>query len=208
MHRLPHTRALVGLVETLLGEEVFVHPRHIMRAMTPHPANKPTPPHQDFAFIQGSTRTWTAWFPIGAGPLDLGPLMVLRGSHRKGFIPWGTGYEGWMSSGTQLCENETDWVGGDYEAGDVLLFTAYTVHRGLPPTNRSEIRLSLDIRYQPASDVIEEKSLTNHSEHDWDEVYEGWPAEYADLMYYWKPKDFEFSGWDESLLQPGIRRVC
>lgn len=208
MHRLPHHPALVGLFETLLGEEVFVHPRHIMRAMTPHPANRPTPPHQDFAFIQGSTRTWTAWFPVGDAPLDLGPLMILRGSHRKGFIPWGDGYEGWMSAGTQLCQNESDWVGGDYEAGDVLAFPCYTVHRGLPPVNRGEIRLSMDIRYQPASDVIEEKSFSNHSERDWDEVYAGWPAEAADLKYYWRRRDFELAGWDESLLQPGIRRVC
>jgi hypothetical protein len=48
------------------------------------------------------------------------------------------------------------WLTTDYEAGDLLTFTMYTVHAGLDnQTNR--IRLSSDSRYQPASRPADER---------------------------------------------------
>jgi hypothetical protein len=210
LHRLPHHSSFAAVYRDLFGEEVFVHPRHIMRAMTPHPATGPTPPHQDFPLVQGSPETWTCWFPVGDCSLALGPLAILRGSHRNGYLPTETGEKNghWTDWGAQLCEHETDWVSSDFHAGDVITFPCFTVHRSIRATIRDEIRISMDVRYQRASDVIEERSLTNHSGRSWDEIYEGWPDEDADLIYYWDPDRLSLSPWDDSLLEPGARRIC
>jgi ectoine hydroxylase-related dioxygenase (phytanoyl-CoA dioxygenase family) len=210
LHRLPHHPSLVAVYRRLFGEDVFVHPRHIMRAMTPHPANGTTPPHQDFPLIQGSKDTWTCWFPVGDCPAELGSLTVLRGSHRGGYLPVGNdfGDGNWTTWGAQLCNYETDWIGGDFALGDVLTFPCFTVHRSLPASVRDEIRVSMDVRYQRASDVIEARSLTNHSERPWEDIYAGWTEADTDLMYYWDRGRLALSPWDNSLMEPGTRRIC
>ena len=43
------------------------------------------------------------------------------------------------------------WLTGDYRAGDLLTFSMHTAHLGLD-NNANRIRLSCDIRYQPASE--------------------------------------------------------
>jgi hypothetical protein len=206
-HRLPHHPDLLKVYRTLFGEDVFVHPRHIMRAMTSHPGLYATPPHQDFPLVQGSTMTWTAWAPFGDCVLEQGPLCILRGSHREGYLPIDpTGGAGGIAA--QLCAKDTDWVGGDFAIGDVLTFTSLTVHRAVPGARRDEVRLSMDVRYQRKSDIIEERSLSNHGDVPWDEVYAGWSEADADLMYYWRPTPLEIAPWDDALMQPGDRRIC
>lgn len=203
MHRLPHHPSLMSLYRRLIGPEVFVHPRHIVRAMTGHPALSPTPPHQDFPLVQGTTRTWTAWFPLDDCPRERGPLAVLRGSHRGGYLPIAAA-SGAGAIQALLCQ-ESDWASADFAIGDVLTFTSLTVHRSVPATTRETIRLSMDVRYQDAADPIEAKSLSNHSDVAWDEIYRGWPDD--DIQYYWRTGSPTLSPWDDTLLQPG-RRIC
>lgn len=207
LHRLPHHQSLRRVYRALFGSEIFVHPRHIMRAMTPHPAMAPTPQHQDFPLVQGATDTWTAWIPIGDCELERGPIAVLRGSHHSGCLPITPG-KGAGGVAAQLCAEETDWVGGAFALGDVLTFSSLTVHRGVPATVNDEVRVSMDVRYQRDSDVIDTRSLGNHSHHYWPEVYAGWSEADRDLMYYWDPEELSFSEWDASLIQPGARRIC
>ncbi|MER7108651.1 phytanoyl-CoA dioxygenase family protein [Streptomyces sp. NPDC000229] len=211
LHRLPHQPALLDLYRKLFGtDDVFVHPRHIMRAMTAHPSTGATPPHQDFPLVQGSTDTWTCWFPVGDCSLASGPLVILRGSHQQGRLPVGTGDSDgyWTNWGAQLCAHETNWVGGDFAVGDVVTFPSLTVHQSLPALVRDEVRISMDVRYQRGDDVIEARSLTNHAERSWDEIYQGWSSENEDVMYYWNPDRLSYIPWDESLLEPGARRIC
>jgi hypothetical protein len=213
-HRLPHHPALLRVYQSLFGEEVFVHPRHIMRAMTPHPATGATPPHQDFPLIQGAPETWTCWFPLGDCAVELGPLTVLRGSHRDGYVPVGNDYGTddnagfWTDWGVQLCDHEVDWVAGAFSAGDAVTFSSFTIHRSMRATIRDEIRLSADVRYQRASDPVHEASLTNHSDRPWEEIYARWSERDGDLRYYWESDRPSLSPWDESLVQPGGRRIC
>ncbi len=204
VHRLPHHPALMNLFSRLIGEPVFVHPRHIVRAMTPHPAIRPTPAHQDFPHIQGTTQTWTCWFPLGDCPRELGSLSILRGSNSLGHLPIHSA-EGAGGIATQLCRGEDDWKGTDFSAGDVLTFPSLTIHRALAPSVRDQVRLSMDVRYQAASNPVDGSSLRNHSDHPWSEIYENWTD--RDLQYYWEDKAPRLSPWDSSLLQPGIR-IC
>ncbi len=204
MHRLPHHPRLLELYRALFGGEVLVHPRHIARMITSHPCMTPTPPHQDFPLIQGTKNTWTAWFPLGACPRRLGALMVCRRSHRIGYIPVVTA-KGAGGIAAQLCPYEQDWVAGDFAAGDVLTFPSLTVHRALPCRCQEQIRLSLDVRYQPLAEEVEFKSLLPHCTLSWDEIYAGWRRD--DLKYYWRRLPLKISPWDETLLQPK-RRIC
>ena len=48
------------------------------------------------------------------------------------------------------------WLSTNYQAGDVLLFTLYTMHAGMDnQTNR--LRISTDTRYQLASEPIDQR---------------------------------------------------
>lgn len=204
LHSLPHHPKLIALYRELFGDEVLVHPRHIARMITGHRCMVPTPVHQDFPLIQGTDKTWTCWIPLGDCPRSMGGLTVLRGSHKQGYMPISR-VKGPGSIAAQLCEHETDWVEVDYEAGDILTFPAFTAHRALPCQDKSLIRLSLDVRFQPKSEPIAPKSLLTHCELTWETIYEGWQSN--DLQYYWKKENPTMATWNEDLLQPG-RRIC
>ncbi len=204
VHRLPHHPALLALYQMLFGREPLVHPRHIVRLPTPHPAMTPTPPHQDFPLIQGTANTWTCWIPVGDCSRTLGGLTVLRGSHRLGYLPIRPSLGAGLIA-SQLCSQETDWVEGDYETGDMLTFPSFTVHKAIPPQFRDRVRLSLDVRYQPADEPVEAKSLLPHCSLSWEQIYRDWNAD--NLKFYWRKGEPTLSTWDPTLLQPS-RRIC
>lgn len=204
MHRMPHHPRLLELYDGLFGEKTLVHPRHIVRMVTPHKDMVPTPQHQDFPLIQGTANTWTCWFPVGDCPIELGGLTVLRQSHRLGYIPIQQA-EGAGEIAVQLCPGEDTWISGGFEMGDVLTFPSFTVHKALKCQFPDRIRLSLDVRYQPVSEIVEYKSLIPHCELSWDQIYSGWETQ--DLQYYWRRLPLKLSPWDDTLRQPK-RRIC
>ena len=203
-HRLPHHPRLLEIYRALFGREVLVHQRHIARMITPHTCMVPTPPHQDFPYIQGTTHTWTAWFPVGDCARSLGGLTVLRGSHRHGYLPVQPA-KGAGGFAVPLCPSETEWIEGDYEIGDVLTFPSHTIHKALRCQFKDRIRLSMDVRYQPADEPIESRSLNPHCPLTWDEIYRNW--QHDDLKYYWKDLPLKLSPWDDGYLTPK-RRIC
>ncbi len=205
VHRLPHHPHLLAVFERLFDTPVLVHPRHIVRMITSHPAMVPTPMHQDYPLIQGTSGTWTAWFPLGDCPRAMGGLTVLRASHRLGYIPVDLA-RGGGGIAVQLCPTDPpDWAEIDYHTGDVLLFPCFTVHRALPSSMRDQIRLSMDVRYQPLDEVIEARSLKPHCALTWEEIYAGWQRD--DLQYYWQHLPLTLQDWDDSLMQPR-KRIC
>jgi len=204
VHRLPHHPAILAVLERLLDGPVLVHPRHIIRAVTGHKDMVPTPPHQDFPLIQGTSATWTCWIPLGDCPRSHGGLTVLRASHKNGYVPIEPA-AGAGNIAAQLCPFETDWVSADYRMGDILLFPSYTIHRALPTQYPDDIRLSYDVRYQRADQEVEEKSLLPHCGLSWEEIYAGWSS--RQLCYYWRAAELEMSPWNSDLMQPG-RRIC
>lgn len=198
-HSLPHHPKLIALYEMLFGAAVLPHPRHIARVLLPAPSLAATPPHQDYIYIQGTHNFWTCWFPLGDCPVALGGLSVLRGSHREEVLdvrdaPGAGGKE------AILCGGDYEWVQGDYRCGDIITFPSHLVHKGLPNRLSDRIRLSCDLRYQPAHEGIEEKSLLPHfNVAPWDEIYRGWKSD--KLQYYWNAKALNISPWENSLLQ-------
>jgi hypothetical protein len=195
-HTLPHHPNFLALFRTLLGGDVLPHPRHIARMISSHRVVHATPPHQDFLYIQGAKQTWTCWFPVGDCPRTLGGLTALRGSHHKGVVAVRPA-KGAGGLASLLCPQEIDWVEGDYELGDVLTFHSCTVHKALPCRRRERIRLSCDIRFQSAGDLIDQGSLRPHVGATWDELYAGWKNPH--VQYYWKKRELKISAWDESI---------
>lgn len=204
-HRLAHHPKLLGMYEVLFGKAVFAHPRNIARIILPHHGVAPTPAHQDFVHVQGARNTWTCWFPLGDCPVSLGGLTVLRKSHMQGIrhLEPALGAGGVES---QICSNEREWVQGDFACGDVLTFPSLAVHKAMPNHFKDRLRLSCDYRYQPADEVIEERSLMPHmQEISWEEIYAGWKDER--LKYYWKSGAPPLSPWDEAVRWQK-QRIC
>lgn len=170
--RSPHIQALVS---QMLSEEVFSLPSKIARFNFPDVP--PTAPHQDYYYVQGSTDTITSWIPLGPCRAGGGRLVVLAGSHLLGPLPplpnpdMG-GF--WIDTDDLGCS----WHGGDFEPGDVLLFHSLTVHAAEPNTS-GRVRASIDCRWQPVADPVDERSLQPHYLPDatWEELYEGWDSE-------------------------------
>ncbi|MEM8783329.1 MAG: phytanoyl-CoA dioxygenase family protein [Planctomycetota bacterium] len=196
-HRIAHHPAVLAIYERLFDGPVLPHPRNIARVLFPGPHANATPPHQDYIHIQGTQQTWTAWFPLGDCPRNLGGLSVLRRSHKEGVVAVGEA-PGAGGLEAKLCPSETEWFVGDFEIGDVLTFPSTTIHKGMTNQFEDRIRLSCDFRYQSADNEIEEQSLHPHRQTlTWDEIYAGWKSK--DLCYYWQKYDIPRSAWDESI---------
>ncbi len=126
--------------------------------------------HLDNVYMgRGSPNLYTVWTPIGDTSLDMGALAVLAGSHRlESFARVRETYgrmdvdrdhvDGWFTSDpTELVDRFGGrWATADFQAGDVLIFTMFTLHASLTNiTNR--FRITSDTRYQPADEPADER---------------------------------------------------
>ena len=132
----------------------------------------------------GDPECFTAWIALHDCPVEVGPLQVMEGSHRFGYqnhededlhvpeIPTGAAIGG-------------EWVGGQINAGDVLIFHSLTVHAASPNVSQ-QLRISLDCRFQDCRRVLNPANLTfaGDSGKSWEKTYSGWRSD--DLKYYWK----------------------
>jgi len=145
-----------------------------------------TRPHYDVVYMgRGTKHLHTSWTPLGDIPLPMGGLMILESSHRLEEVKstYGqldvdvyctnypdaaeieTGTKQWQNPNGGAYANDAiatrakfggRWLTTNYEMGDVLIFSIYTMHASMDnQTNR--IRLSTDTRYQLASEPIDER---------------------------------------------------
>lgn len=198
LHALPHEPALVALMTGLIGGRCFAHPRLVARMVFPQHAEAVTPPHQDWFQVQGTEHTLTCWVALHDCPRDTGPLILAERSHLEGFRPVrpAPGASGAAVIGAEKLR----WRGADIRRGDVLVFTALTVHAALP--NRSaRMRLSADIRFQAVEESVCRSSLEFHSRSDlsWDKIYQGWPED-GPPRRYWEALPLRMVDFDPSVL--------
>ncbi len=183
-HTLAHDEAILEVIEHLLGDDVLLQPSNIARFIFPTNLEQTTPAHQDFVHIQGTPDVWSAWLPLGDCPHLMGGLSVLSGSHKFGVLPVSRS----LGAGGLRAHFEKiggEWVSSPFENGDILFFHSHTVHRGLPNLSGNRLRLSVDFRYQRASDPVMDKVLTPHQGRlSWEEVYRGWKSDR--YQYHWK----------------------
>jgi len=182
LQRLLYSGRMIEFYTRFLGGEVAHFDFTWTRAMGPHGA---TPPHCDIVYMgRGTTNLYTSWTPLGDVPYEIGGLMILEKSHRierlrNGYgskdadeyctnrresAPEGDGGGGNISAGGWLSKNPVKlrdnlggrWVTTEFRAGDLLVFSVYTVHASLD-NHSNRVRLSSDSRYQLASDPIDER---------------------------------------------------
>jgi len=172
---------MMGFWDSFFGEPARHFDFTWFRAVTP---GRATPPHTDAVYMnRGTQKLFTCWTPIGDVPLEMGPLMVLEGSHQHQKLR-----EGYSSRDVDaLCTNTRvsrtnrannlranaggmlsirpaklreaiggRWLSADFQAGDILIFSIYTVHCSLDNTT-DRIRMTSDSRYQRASEPADER---------------------------------------------------
>jgi ectoine hydroxylase-related dioxygenase (phytanoyl-CoA dioxygenase family) len=99
--------------------------------------------HQDWRTGQGSLDSLVLWFPLVPADAALGALQIIPGSHTRGLMAANTtGYAGSIQEELK----EEDFVQTEYELGDLLLFSAFLIHRSGNNVTRN-IRWSVQLRY-------------------------------------------------------------
>lgn len=131
---------------------------------------KYTGAHYDVVYMgRGSEKLHTTWIPFGDTPVEHGTLAICVGSHnRPEFEPLRRTYgqidvdrdrhEGWFTNDPlEITEKfGGSWQTTSYQAGDVILFGMYTMHASTTNTT-NRFRLSCDVRFQPASDPVDDR---------------------------------------------------
>jgi ectoine hydroxylase-related dioxygenase (phytanoyl-CoA dioxygenase family) len=166
--------------EAFLGGAVYLHKRKIVRHVVPGELNTSTGAHYDLTYLRGGTDTvCTSWIPLGDIPVQMGGLIYLEGSDRRGraleaeLTEQGkdlslaeriSAYNknmtasGWISKDLPALADKFDtrWLWANYEAADMVVHSAYMIHASTDNvTDTGRIRLSTDIRYQRIRDEID-----------------------------------------------------
>ena len=189
-HALPHHPRLKAVMKMIVGDRILVHPKPIGRLIFPNTERLRVHAHQDYRFMNGDPECFTVWIPLHDCPLGVGPLQILEGSHHFGFqshidenlhVPE-------IPAGAEMGD---EWVGGNINAGDVLIFHSLTVHAAAPNVS-DRMRISLDCRFQDYARIINPANLAfaGESGKSWDDIYRGWTSH--DLQYYWKSLPLNF----------------
>lgn len=127
--------------------------------------------HYDVVYMgRGSVdRLFTVWTPFGDIPVEQGTLAICEGSHAlPSFQKLRDTYgrmdvdrdrvSGWYANDPfEVVEKFGGrWLTTDFQAGDVLVFTMFTLHMSTANlTNRW--RLTSDTRFQPADEPVDER---------------------------------------------------
>lgn len=99
--------------------------------------------HQDWRTGQGSLDSIVMWFPMVDCGADLGALQIVPASHTIGLLKADT--SGYLGS-IQEAIPEDDYVQTQFEVGDLLVFSAFLVHRSGENITKN-IRWSIQLRY-------------------------------------------------------------
>lgn len=183
-HALPHHPSLQRVMKMLVGDHLLIHPKPIGRLIFPNCERLTVHAHQDYRFMGGDPECYTVWIPLHDCPVEMGPLQVMEGSHRFGIQD----HEDENLHVPEIPVQKAaggQWVGGQINAGDVLIFHSLTIHAAAP-NHSSQLRVSLDCRFQDYRRVLNPSNLAfaGESGKSWEKTYADWPSDA--LKYYWK----------------------
>jgi ectoine hydroxylase-related dioxygenase (phytanoyl-CoA dioxygenase family) len=172
-------------MDTFVDGPSYLHKRKLIRYTRPGDPSA-TGAHYDLTYLRGGTdRLVTAWIPVGDTPVVMGGLVYLEGSHRNGrdmeadfarehahlpadqrILSFNRTMNdgGWITKDLPSLATRLDarWLVADYEAGDVVLHSPYTIHAAtVNDVTDGRMRLSTDIRYQNVRDEIDAR-WANH----------------------------------------------
>lgn len=162
----------------------YLHKRKIIRHTTPH-NSRSTAAHYDLIFLRsGTERVCSSWIPIGDIPVEMGGLVYLENSDALGrrmeadfteinkTLPREERInafnknmgQGWLTQDLRTLADTANsrWLVADYEAGDMVVHSAYMIHAATDNKDPGgRMRLSTDIRYQNVKDEIDAR-WANH----------------------------------------------
>jgi hypothetical protein len=179
LQRVLYDGPMIAFFEAFFARRVLHYDFTWFRSVPP---GRGTGSHCDVVYMGRGEREqlFTAWTPMGDVDFEEGGLMVLERSHRHEKLKstygqmdvdsfcenkpnarswgksWGTG--GGLNGNPNQIRRSLGgrWMTSEYRAGDVLIFTMFTVHASLDNRSR-RIRLSSDSRYQPAGAPVDER---------------------------------------------------
>jgi hypothetical protein len=146
--------SLDHVVRTFLGEAPVWLPIVVHRTAPPSPTGASAEPfatrHQDGIYNFGIDFI-TCWVPLMDIDDEVGGLSVAPGTHKSSLYPKDVFKDPNRRVGIPAgAIPDAAWRRPDYKAGDLLMFHSMTAHAGLPNTS-NKLRLSMDIRFLPAS---------------------------------------------------------
>lgn len=163
MHVVNHKRVM-GFFDRFLGGPALTYDFKWVRGV---PHGESSGAHYDIVYMgRGTRRLYTAWTPLGDISYEMGGLAVCLGSPHFDKIKATYGQmdvdrdnvAGWFSDNPQEIVDSFGgrWATTEYRAGDALIFGMFMMHGSLTnSTNR--YRLSVDTRYQLASEPVDER---------------------------------------------------
>ena len=155
---------IMGFFENFLGGPVLTFDYKWLRTVG---TGSSTGVHYDIVYMSKGTRNlYTAWYPFGDVSLELGGLAVCSGSQNWHKVRDTYGnmdvyrdqIEGNLSTDpVELVDKYGgEWKTTSYQAGDVVIFGMFTAHASLA-NQTGRYRLSMDSRYQLASEPIDDR---------------------------------------------------
>ena len=115
-HRLAQHPSVIHIVREALGETAFPHPLAVLRLVFPETAADHNAATPRFSQQSGLQKAHSRLIPLTDCPVRLGPLAVLRGSHRFGVMP----LQHHLGPGNRAAKpnsamEQLEWHGGDFE---------------------------------------------------------------------------------------------
>ena len=150
---------LLDVVEDICGPEIYSNPVQHIRMKLPkravaagstHGLVTTIPWHQDNGVVlpeADRSTILTIWLPLNAATVENGCLQVIPRSHRDDLWPHCPTAKGAAIPDALLAD--APGVPLPLRAGSLLLMHQRTIHSSLDNTTESQVRVSLDLRYQP-----------------------------------------------------------
>lgn len=142
---LAESPPVMRVLEVVMGEPAWLASMNFCWIKLPGSPEHTTLPHQDEWYLPHCGSMWTMWVPLVDTPFEVGPLGVVPGSHRREVEDHFTAF-----SGLQV-EPEVDWASNETHAGDVVFFTARTIHCAWSDVSPTLARVTAEVRYEPRS---------------------------------------------------------
>ena len=150
---------LLDILESILGPEIYSNPVQHIRMKLPSRAAatqgfnglvSQIPWHQDNGQVlpeADESEILTVWMPLNDATVRNGCLQVIPGSHRAGVEPHCPTHKGSFIPDRLVPTERARPL--PMRAGSILLMTRRTLHASLDNATKDQVRLSLDLRYQP-----------------------------------------------------------
>ncbi len=167
LRRVTHGAALRERMSGLLGAPAAAFDFVWLRVMA---SGRASPLHLDHPYMnRGSARVLTIWIPLGPAALEDGPIFIVENSHRFDDVIAdyaGRDVDRDPARPGHIAGDAIDFAArrgarlltADFAPGDCLIFGLFAIHGSFDnraPTRR--VRISSDIRYQPAADPMDER---------------------------------------------------